>query len=243
MADMKSFQTVRVEKSRLGRLLVNRGYITDSELEEALHRQRTTGDRLGEILIASGLLSERDLARTLRHQKRYRYVAAFAAVVVAPLQPLVSFAASAPALMPPGPVATQQARTGDMQPLSELEMRNVQAQGTEELFASVGSVMAMAEGEREANPMDALKLVTRGLVPIINMLDADVSIRGVHYRPGEHAIRILPEGKIEIMLPQQIERISLENIRPQNSIGPSMGDVYISDVRFSEASSFKIHAH
>jgi hypothetical protein len=241
-AGINSYQNTRVEKSRLGRLLVNRGYITDEQLDDALYRQRATGAKLGEILVAHGLISQRSLARTLKHQQRYRYAAAFAAMVVAPLQPLVSFAASAPALSVNAPAATQQYR-GGLQPLSELEMRNVQAQGTEALFAQIETVTAVAEGEREADPMEALKLMTRGLVPIINMLDADVSIRGVHYRPGEQAVRVLPDGRIQMMLPQRIERISTENIRPQNSGGPSMGDVYISDVRFSEGSSLKIYPH
>lgn len=243
-ADLNHSKDPSREKSRLGRLLVNRGYITDQQLEAALISQRATGQRLGEILVAEGLITERALARTLRQQKRYRYVAAFAAVVVAPLQPMLSFAATAPTVAGGAPVVAQQVRAG-LEPLSELELRQVQGQGTDELFARIAQVTDAADGKGKgkADSLDALALMTRGLVPIINLLDADMSIRGVHYRPGEHAVRVLADGGIRMMLPQQIERISMENIRVQNSAGPSMGDIYISDVRFSPGSSITIRTH
>ena len=84
-----------LEKSRLGRLLVNRGLITDSELDFALSRLPGTGQRLGEFLIGQGLISERDLNRTLARQRRTRYVAAFFAALLAPIQPFMALSASA----------------------------------------------------------------------------------------------------------------------------------------------------
>lgn len=231
-----------IDKSRLGRLLVNRGYITDGQLEQALQLQRSSGERLGEILIAQGLLTERMLARTLKHQKRHRYAAAFAAMVVAPLQPLVSFAAPAPPLPTSSSATSEQqfiAETG-LKPLSSLEMREIDARGLDDLFDRMETVSAMAEGERAGDPMEGLKLVTRGLVPIINMLDADVDIRGVHYREGELPVRLLDDGRIEMMLPQQIERVTLAGIRPAGSNGPSMGNVHISDIRFGAGSSITV---
>jgi hypothetical protein len=54
----------------LGKLLVETGFLTKDELEQALAEQRWSGGRrlLGEILVAEGLLSGLDLARTLAEQ-------------------------------------------------------------------------------------------------------------------------------------------------------------------------------
>ena len=45
----------------LGGLLVGRGFVTLSDLNEALERQRVEGGRLGENLIALGLLTPEQL--------------------------------------------------------------------------------------------------------------------------------------------------------------------------------------
>lgn len=50
------------EKSRLGQLLVNRGYLSEDQLEKGLRLQRDTGQRLGELLIQAGWVSEQDMA-------------------------------------------------------------------------------------------------------------------------------------------------------------------------------------
>ena len=82
------------EKSRLGRLLVGRGYLTEAQLDEGLRVQRESGLRLGEVFIQSGWISEKELSRVLKHQSRYRNAAALVAVVALPFQPLVGFAAT-----------------------------------------------------------------------------------------------------------------------------------------------------
>ena len=56
------------EKSRLGRLLVNRGYLSETQLEDGLRLQREAGQRLGEVFIQSGWISEKELNRVLKHQ-------------------------------------------------------------------------------------------------------------------------------------------------------------------------------
>lgn len=52
----------------LGALLVEKGLLTDSELESALAEQRRTGRLMGEILVQSGNLSVFSLARALTEQ-------------------------------------------------------------------------------------------------------------------------------------------------------------------------------
>lgn len=92
---MMAYKHDILEKSRLGRLLVNRGLISESQLDDALDNLHDSGQRLGEFLVAQGLISEKDLASTLARQKRTRYVAAFFAAVLAPLQPLMATTATA----------------------------------------------------------------------------------------------------------------------------------------------------
>ena len=83
-----------LEKSRLGRLLVNRGYITEEQLNLALLESHATGRRIGEHLVAAGLISEKQLNATLRRQRRTRNVAAFVTMMLAPLQPMMAFGAT-----------------------------------------------------------------------------------------------------------------------------------------------------
>jgi hypothetical protein len=52
----------------LGELFVNRGLISQAELETALAEQAATGKRLGEILVDRGLLSGPDLTSALMDQ-------------------------------------------------------------------------------------------------------------------------------------------------------------------------------
>ncbi|MBC7182164.1 MAG: pilus assembly protein PilB, partial [Marinobacter sp.] len=51
------------EKSRLGRLLVNRGYLSEGQLEDGLRVQRETGQRLGEVLVQAGWITRKELDR------------------------------------------------------------------------------------------------------------------------------------------------------------------------------------
>ncbi len=52
----------------LGGVLVSTGRITETQLDEALRRQKNTLQRLGHILVKSGLISEDDLIEALRVQ-------------------------------------------------------------------------------------------------------------------------------------------------------------------------------
>ena len=53
---------------RLGEIFVERGFVTEDELEQALTRQRQTGERLGEALVAQGVISKFELAGALAEQ-------------------------------------------------------------------------------------------------------------------------------------------------------------------------------
>ncbi|HEX6724771.1 MAG TPA: hypothetical protein VF073_05965 [Gaiella sp.] len=53
---------------RLGEIFVERGFVTQEELDDALARQRQTGERLGEALVALGVISKFELAGALAEQ-------------------------------------------------------------------------------------------------------------------------------------------------------------------------------
>ena len=53
---------------RLGDIFVERGFVTQEELDQALARQRQTGERLGEALVAQGVISKFELAGALAEQ-------------------------------------------------------------------------------------------------------------------------------------------------------------------------------
>lgn len=55
-------------RKRLGELLMEAGLITEEQLEQALRKQRETGQRLGEILINHGVISEQQLIEVIEFQ-------------------------------------------------------------------------------------------------------------------------------------------------------------------------------
>ena len=52
----------------LGEIFITRGFVSEEELDEALRRQRKTGERLGEALVALGVISKFELAGALGEQ-------------------------------------------------------------------------------------------------------------------------------------------------------------------------------
>lgn len=236
------------EKSRLGRLLVSRGYLSVSQLEEGLQVQRETGQRLGEVFVQNGWITERELHKVLKHQARFRKAAALVTVAVLPFQPMISFAASNQGGNDQGLAdAGQMIKEGNFQPLTEQEMSGVSGQGDAALFdqfAQVASMPAAAIGEGGADASDpdaveALKLVSNVFVPVLNFLDSEMTISGVHYRQDVPRFSITNDGGLQLAMPERIEQIRMENIRVGSS--PSMGNITISDVQFHAGSTMTVY--
>ncbi len=57
-----------VDRRPIGEIFVERGFVTELQLEQALDVQKQTGERLGEILVATGSLTRLDLAGALAEQ-------------------------------------------------------------------------------------------------------------------------------------------------------------------------------
>jgi hypothetical protein len=241
---MIATKTKQLDKSRLGRLLVNRGYISEQQLDEALAHQRSSGQKLGEVLVCQGLLTNRDLERTLKHQTRYRYTAAFVAMVVTPLQPAIAFAATTQtSSASTDAVAAEQVNAfkskSGLRAMDDDTLAGVSAQGITE---DIQGLIQMVNDEEKPDSVKVLKNLTNVFVPVTNMLAWDSTVEGVVYDSNKPGFEILESGKMKLALPTHIDKISLENIRVAGA-GPSsasFGSVYMSDISFSEGSHVTI---
>lgn len=50
---------------KIGEILIERGYINSSQLEQALMERKTTGEKIGEVLVRKGLITLQDLNKVL----------------------------------------------------------------------------------------------------------------------------------------------------------------------------------
>ncbi len=237
------------EKSRLGRLLVNRGYLSESQVEEGLRLQRESGGRLGEVLISAGWISEKELGRVLKHQSRYRNAAAMVTMATLPFQPLVTFAASNNAKAAQASEAGELFDAAGMAPMTEDELSAVSGQGSNSLLDHIGLVSgvvesagsAVDEGQSKPDAIEGLKLTANVFFPVLNVLDSDFSISGVHYREGEPRYLVGKDGALTMAFPERIEEIRMDNIRVRGGKGPSMGNVSIQNIRFHSDSRMTIY--
>lgn len=66
----------RIERNRLGELLVRRGKLTPDQLREALKLQQQTGSQLGSVLTDLDYISKTQMRATLIEQAGYRFLTA-----------------------------------------------------------------------------------------------------------------------------------------------------------------------
>ena len=66
--------TVKRKSKQLGQILIELGYITQDQLEQALAEHQRTPKPLGRLLIEHGMIKEADLVRTLAEQVGLEFV-------------------------------------------------------------------------------------------------------------------------------------------------------------------------
>ncbi|MEA2086474.1 MAG: type II secretion system protein GspE, partial [Candidatus Caldatribacteriota bacterium] len=59
---------------KLGEILINRGYITPQQLEEALRDQCVSGEPLNKSLVKKGLVNEEHILEALSEQLNIPYI-------------------------------------------------------------------------------------------------------------------------------------------------------------------------
>ncbi|MDO8525405.1 MAG: hypothetical protein Q7S07_02835 [Candidatus Omnitrophota bacterium] len=64
----------RIVSKQLGELLIERGFINNSQLEKALKFQRENGGLIGQILVALGFAKEEEIAQALTVQYGFPYL-------------------------------------------------------------------------------------------------------------------------------------------------------------------------
>lgn len=221
------------QKSRLGLLLINKGLITRSQLDQALKLQSETGMRLGEVLIDQGWISERQLNRSLKKQSRYRYAAAFAALLLGPLQPFMASAS-----IERDPISTEQviekkdrALSSGMRSMTDTDMGEVTAQGVNSNIATVQDILANTLDTSD-NGESTLSTLGNLLMPASDLLDADVEMTDVTYADGPRTT-LNADGSIGVALPTHIGQLAFKNVRVQGSEGAHLGDLFIKDIDLS----------
>ena len=75
-----------LQRSRLGRIVVERKWVTEEQLELAVQHQQTSGLRLGDALVDLGFVTRKQVERALRKQTNVRAVAMLVTLMAAPFQ-------------------------------------------------------------------------------------------------------------------------------------------------------------
>ena len=65
---------VRPEKIRLGELLLRQNVITEEQLKLGLEQQKKSGRKLGRVLVENGFVSEEGLSKALARQLDIPYI-------------------------------------------------------------------------------------------------------------------------------------------------------------------------
>ncbi|BCD84467.1 hypothetical protein PSm6_08740 [Pseudomonas solani] len=213
------------QKSRLGQILVNKGLITSQQLDAAIKLQLTSDKRLGEVLIEQGLLSRRQLDRALKKQSNLRLAATLVAALMSPFQ-----MASADIQQTPSAISQQHTPKG-LRPLSDAEMSDVSAQGLDEVLQGL---FVQAEG---GDGIATVKALSRLVMPVLDSLEAETSMKDVVYDTRNMRSTINPDGSINVRLPSSIGELRFDNVRvagaPQNQ---SFGSLTLSNIDLSQAS-------
>lgn len=233
-------------KSRLGLLLVRKRLITEQQLDDALKIQLKTSKRLGEVLIEQGILTPKQLQKALKKQSRYRFIAAFIAMILGPMS-FGAFASQSNSTQTTDQTSsTQVDHYQGLKALDDDSLDDISGQGLNSPEQAFTNLLANAQGmtgehENELSELGPLNDLMSALNPIASMFDSDVSIKGVKYNSSKPRQIINEDGSIEFSLPEEIEEIAFKNMRVKGAdTQNSLGDIIISNVRFSDQSSITI---
>lgn len=210
------------ERSRLGRLLIEKGIISEAQLSKAIAQQQQSGQKLGEILTEWNFATKRQINGVLRRQRNLRMAAAVATALLGPIQ---AFAA-APA--PLTQISSSQAasRSSGLQALSEDEMGDVSAQGITE-----DRLMSLAQHSKDGDGIEVIKDLAKLMNPVLEMLESESSMKGVVYDADNARAVVNKDGSVTLRMPSSIGEVSFRNIRVKGDTeGYSLGSIVIRGI-------------
>jgi len=253
--------------SRLGRVLINKGQLSEAQLEIALVEQANTGVRLGEVLVAHGWITDAQLQRALKRQSLLRKAGAIATAVCAPLHATAGFAASVVSqpivpLQRGGITEQVTALPSGLVALTDEEMSGAAAQGPFDVsslpmmdigFDGAGAGLRHKfndedEDNQQSDEQVAYELMdsvttVMGFGPLSSAIEADISMEGFRRFEGVPTISLLEDGGVRFYTGFQADRINIENIRVKGSEGPeTFGSIYMTDVEFAPGSNYTIRS-
>lgn len=221
------------QHSRLGQILLNKGLINRAQLDAAIQLQLTSQKRLGEILVEQGLLSERQLHKALAKQSNLRLAATLVAALLSPFQ----LASADIQRLQPSSTISQHERPGGLQPLSDMEMSQVSAQGLDDVLQGLFMQAGSSDG------LGTIGQLSKLVMPVLNSLEAETSMTDVRYDTSKLTSSINADGSVNVRLPSSIGELRFDNIRVAGaSAGQSFGSLSLQDIDLSQA-SLKISLH
>lgn len=247
------------QKSRLGTLLMHRGLITRRQLDEALALQTGSNKMLGEIMVQQGWITESELAKALKGQSRYRMTAAIGAILLGPVQPFISSANAAvdttlhaeqneipraakfSAMRPLTSSELSKIKgqnISTMTPLSEKDMASVSGRGVSEDVAYLQNILNNNNEEADL-PETVTMTALKSIFPGLNIL-TDYEVKDIEYYGDGPSITFHEDGSIVMQAPKRIGEIAFKNVNFRGASGPALGDLSIRDLRISEGSTITL---
>lgn len=215
------------KKSRLGTLLVHRNLINRQQLYEALDIQEQQGKKIGEILIEKGWVTEKQLNQVLHKQSRYRLIAAFSAILLGPIQPVLA------ASNKPLPIISQR-QNSDTPFINEL---SISPSGYEQILETVRETLNHDAHQAASSTIEALAYA---LLPGSNILDAKVEVQGVVYEDGPQ-LTLNHDGSLNLKLPTSIRQVAFRDIKTsEEQQDEHIGDLVIQNIEFGANHSITV---
>jgi len=202
---------VSYSRDRIGEILIKSGILTQTQLDEALSRQRSEGGKLGQVLVRSLVLTEEDIARSLADQKGYPFINLTAYKVDRSAAALVPERIARKRLVVPvgiddGALVLAMADPLDVEAIDDVHLqtrmgvRPVVATATqiqyaiEKYVASADAVQDILLAEQEA--VDEEVLTGDEDVPIVRLVNQLIregvsdEASDIHIEPGDKGVRI-----------------------------------------------------
>ena len=228
------------QRSRLGRLLIERGVITEAQLQQAIARQSATGGRLGEVLVELQFATQRQIDSVLRKQQNIRLVASVFAVLMTPLYAMGATPAPRQQTEIATPSAADQQTRRGMTPLDDEAMAEVSGHGLD--VQGLWQVSQQQGGGTSSAGLQTLGEIAKALNPLLLALDYNMSIKGVVNGP-DGSVTLNADGSMTMNLDMSIAQIDFGDIRVKGSTdGSSLGSVSIRNLDLT-GTSITIRGH